>query len=147
MYYEIMSRNLPLEFGFQRRTIRPQNDPINALLSFGYAMLFGNCCVSIIGARLDPDIGLMHDGKGSLVQDLIDPLKAGMIDRVVFKIARESLAASDYEQTPDRCMLNDDLIQKLIRLFQGSIDNGKIDKMVYSYYNSITNNDEFRVLY
>jgi len=48
-------------------------------------MLFGNCCVSLIGARLDPDFGLMHEGKGSLVQDLIDPLKAAMIDMVVFQ--------------------------------------------------------------
>ena len=117
MYYEIMSRNISPDFGFRRRTIRPQADPINAMLSFGYAMLFGNCCVSVIGARLNPDIGLMHEGKGSLVQDLIDPLKTEMIDAAVFQIARESLTTSDYEQIPDRCMLSDELIHKLIRLF------------------------------
>lgn len=147
MYYEIMSRNISPDFGFRRRTIRPQSDPINAMLSFGYAMLFGNCCVSVIGARLDPDIGLMHEGKGSLVQDLIDPLKTEMIDTVVFQFARESLNTSDYEQTPHRCMLSDELTQKLIRLFHDTINDGKIDEMVYSYYNSITSNDEFRVRY
>ncbi len=147
MYYEIMSRNIPPDFGFRRRTIRPQSDPINAMLSFGYAMLFGNCCVSIIGARLDPDIGLMHEGKGSLVQDLIDPLKTEMIDRVVFQIARESLSPPDYEQTPDRCMLSDELIQKLIRLFHNTINNEKIDELVYNYYNSITDNGPFRDQY
>ena len=109
MYYEIMSRNIPPDFGFRRRTIRPQSDPVNAMLSFGYAMLFGNCCVSLIGARLNPDCGLMHEGKGSLVQDLIDPLKAGMIDTIVFQIAREYLSPCDYELTPGRCMLSDDL--------------------------------------
>lgn len=147
MYYEIMSRNIPPDFGFRRRTIRPQSDPINAMLSFGYAMLFGNCCVSVIGARLDPDIGVMHQGKGSLIQDLIDPLKTDMIDMAVFQIARESLSASDYELTPDRCMLSDDLTKNLIRLFHETINNEKIDEMVYSYYNSIMNNDEFRVQY
>ena len=147
MYYEIMSRNIPPDFGFRRRTIRPQTDPINAMLSFGYAMLFGNCCVSVIGARLDPDIGVMHQGKGSLIQDLIDPLKTDMIDMAVFQIARESLSASDYELTPDRCMLSDDLTKNLIRLFRETINNEKIDEMVYSYYNSIMNNDEFRVQY
>lgn len=147
MYYEIMSRNTPPDFGFRRRTIRPQSDPINAMLSFGYAMLFGNCCVSLIGARLDPDFGLMHDGKGSLVQDFIDPLKAAMIDRVVFQIARESLTPSDYEQTPNRCILSDELTQKLIVLFHSTINNEKIDELVYSFYNAITNNGEFRVRY
>ena len=83
----------PWNLDFTRRTVRPQTDPVNAMLSFGYAMLFGNCCVSVIGARLDPDHGFMHDGKGSLVQDLIEPLKAGMVDSIVFQIARESLTA------------------------------------------------------
>lgn len=147
MYYEIMARNISADFGFRRRTIRPQSDPVNAMLSFGYAMLFGNCCVSVIGARLDPDIGLMHQGKASLVQDLIEPLKAEMIDRIVFQIARESLNSSYYERTQDRCMLSEEFSQKLIRLFHDSIDNDKIDAMVNSYRNSITDNDEFRVPY
>ena len=147
MYYEIMSRNIPPDFGYRRRTIRPQADPVNAMLSFGYAMLFGNCCVSLIGARLDPDSGLMHEGKGSLVQDLIEPLKADMIDRIVFQIARESLNASDFEQIPGRCMLSDDLTKKLIGLFHSTINNKKIDDLVFTLYNAMTNNGEFIIRY
>lgn len=147
MYYEIMSRNTPPDFGFRRRTIRPQSDPINAMLSFGYAMLFGNCCVSVIGARLDPDSGLMHEGKGCLVQDLIEPLKTEMIDSVVFQVARDSLTPPDFEQTPTRCMLSDELIKKMIGLFHTSINNEKIDELVYNLYNAITNNREFIVRY
>ena len=147
MYYEIMSRNIPPDFGYRRRTIRPQSDPVNAMLSFGYAMLFGNCCVSLIGARLDPDSGLMHEGKGGLVQDLIEPLKADMIDGVVFQIARESLGNSDFEQIPGRCMLSDDLAKKLIGLFHSTINNQKIDELVYNLYNAMTNNSEFIIRY
>ncbi len=147
MYYEIMSRNIPPDFGYRRRTIRPHSDPVNAMLSFGYAMLFGNCCVSLIGARLDPDSGLMHEGKGSLVQDLTEPLKADMIDRVVFQIARESLSISDFEQTPGRCMLSEDLTKKLIGLFHSSINNNKIDELVSTLYNAIINKGEFIIRY
>jgi CRISPR-associated endonuclease Cas1 len=147
MYYEIMSRNLPQELGFRRRTTRLQSDPVNAMLSFGYAMLFGNCCVSIIGARLDPDIGLMNEGKGSLVYDLIEPLKSTMIDPVVFRIARESLTSADFDQTQNRCMLSDDLINKMMGLFHTSIDNKKIDEQVFNLYNSMRNQGEFKVLY
>ncbi|MGA2914147.1 MAG: CRISPR-associated endonuclease Cas1 [Methanoregula sp.] len=147
MYYEIMSRNIPPDFGYRRRTIRPQSDPVNAMLSFGYAMLFGNCCVSLIGARLDPDSGLMNEGKGSLVQDLIEPLKADMIDRIVFQIARESLDFADFEKTPGRCMLSDDFTKKLIGIFHSSINDKKIDELVYILYNAITNNNEFIIRY
>ena len=147
MYYEIMARNISSDFGFRRRTIRPQADPVNAMLSFGYAMLYGNCCVSVIGARLNPDVGLMHEGKGSLVQDLIDPLKADMIDAAVFQVAKESLSTSDYEQIPDRCLLSEEFTRKLIRLFQTTINNEKIDEIVDSYFNSITKNEDFRFRY
>jgi CRISPR-associated endonuclease Cas1 len=147
MYYEIMSRSIPPDFGYRRRTIRPQLDPVNAMLSFGYAMLFGNCCVSLIGARLDPDSGLMHEGKGCLVQDLIEPFKADMIDQVVFHVARETLGFSDFEQTPGRCILSDDLTKKLIGFFHISINNKKIDELVFTLFNAMMNNSEFIIRY
>lgn len=147
MYYEIMSRSMPPDLGFRRRTVRPHNDPVNAMLSFGYAMLYGNCCVSIIGAGLDPDTGFMHDGKGSLVNDLIDPLKAGMVDPIVFRIAAESLQTSDYELSSDRCLLADDLIKMMINAFYTSINNQKIHSQVLGLLNAIRNSNEFRVLY
>ncbi|MFA4824443.1 MAG: CRISPR-associated endonuclease Cas1 [Methanoregula sp.] len=147
MYYEIMSRNTKPEFGFRRRTLRPQIDPINAMLSFGYAMLFGNCCVSLIGARLDPDIGLLHEGNGGLVNDIAESMKSEMIDKVVFRIARESLIPEDYELTNDRCMLSDELIRNLIKTFHDTINNNKIDEQVSNLSNAIRNNGEFKALY
>lgn len=147
MYYEIMSRSIPPDFGYRRRTLRPQMDPVNAMLSFGYAMLFGNCCASVIGSRLDPDTGLMQEGKGSLILDLTEPLKADMIDRVVFQIARESLNSTDSEQIPGRCLLSDDLTKKLIGLFHSSINTNKIDDLVSALYTAITSSGEFIIRY
>ncbi|NLB01106.1 MAG: CRISPR-associated endonuclease Cas1, partial [Methanomicrobiales archaeon] len=89
MYYEILSRTLPPELGFRRRADRPYLDPINTMFSIGYAMLYGNCCVSVVGAHLDPDIGMLHEGAGGFVHDLIEPQKAMMIDRTVLRFARE----------------------------------------------------------
>ncbi len=147
MYYEIISRNIPKELGFRRRTIRPQCDPVNAMLSFGYAMLSGNCSVSIIGARLDPDIGLLNDGTYGLVYDLIESFKAEMIDTPVCKIAGESLAPDDFELTPDRCILSDEMVKRLADAFRVTIDNKKIDKQVGNFYRALTENEEFTVMY
>jgi CRISP-associated protein Cas1 len=147
MYYEIMARDLSPDLGFRRRTGRPQIDPVNAMLSFGYAMLYGTCSVSAIGAFLDPDIGLLHDGKGSLIQDLIEPLKTEMVDRFVFQIAKDALKSSDFERTADRCILSDDLIRKMIDLFYTTINAEKINEHVLAFCNSIENNTDFKVQY
>ncbi|MGB7787391.1 CRISPR-associated endonuclease Cas1 [Methanoregula sp.] len=147
MYYEIMSRNLPMDFRFRRRTMRPHIDPINALLSFGYAMLFGNCCVSVIGSGLDPDTGFMHEGNGSLVYDLIDPLKVEMVDSVIFDVARNSLTVADFEITPDRCLLSDELIGTLAKKFHATIQDKKINEWVFHLFASIKNGSEFKIMY
>jgi CRISPR-associated endonuclease Cas1 len=147
MYYEILSRDIPEELRFKRRTVKPQCDPVNAMLSFGYAMLYGNCCVSVIGARLDPDVGLLHEGPGALVQDLIGPFKAEMIDPVVCSTAQNALKPGDYEQTPTRCMLSDALVKKLICAFKKSIDNQKIDRQVNNFLKAIQKMEDFTVMY
>ncbi len=147
MYYEIMSRNMPTDLGFRRRTTRPQIDPINAMLSIGYAMLYGNCYVAVIGAGLNPDLGLMHEGSGSLVHDLVEPLKSEMVDPIVFHLARESLELSDFELTQDRCLISDKIISTMMKLFYTTIITEKVNEQVFNFYNSLRNNSEFKILY
>lgn len=147
MYYEILSRAIPADLGFRRRTPPPQCDVVNAILSFGYAMLYGSGNIAVIGAGLDPDIGMLHDGPGGLVYDLIDPFKAQMIDSVVCTIANDLHDLSDFEMTSTRCMLSDDLIRKLIRIFQKTIDKEKIDRQVENYTKSLAKSESFTMLY
>jgi CRISP-associated protein Cas1 len=147
MYYEIISRDLLPDLGFRRRTLRPQVDPVNAMLSFGYAMLYGNCYVAALGARLDPDLGLMHEGRGGLIYDLVEPLKATTVDTIVLRIAKESLTGSDYELTHDRCMLSDDLIREMMKSFYVTQISDKINQQVYNFSVSLKTGSDFKVLY
>jgi len=147
MYYEIMSRSLPAELGFRRRGTRPHVDPVNAMLSLGYAMLFGNCTVAAAGARLDADSGLLHDGKNSLIHDLIDPLKPGMVDTVVFTLAREGLQEGDYELTPGRCILADDLVREMTGRLHKSINLDTINRQVLGLADALRTGSSFTVLY
>jgi CRISPR-associated protein Cas1 len=147
MYYEIMARSIPSELGYRRRTTVRQSDPVNALLSFGYSLLFGNCCIPVVGERLDPDFGITSVGPGSLIRDLIEPLKASMIDTVVFSFARESLQSSGYEICQDRCIVSDPFIAGLTRLFQTTLDDNKIVGQVTNFKEAILNNRDIRLLY
>lgn len=147
MYYEIISRGLAPDLGFRRRTLRPQLDPVNAMLSFGYAMLYGNCYVAALGARLDPDPGLMHEGRGGLIYDLVEPLKATTVDTIVLRIAKESLTGSDYELTHDRCMLSDNLIREMMKSFYVTQISDKVNQQVYNFSVSLKTGSDFKVLY
>ena len=147
MYYETISRSTNPVFGFRRRTPRPHKDPINSMLSLGYSMLFGNCCVSIIGADLDGDIGVLREGSMSLVLDLIDPLKAKMVDSAVFKIAAEILKEDSYDIGTKRCHLNDEIMDALTDELHRSINQNDIDRCVLSYRDSIAENQPFKINY
>jgi len=147
MYYEILSRSLPPELGFRRRTLRPQVDPVNAMLSFGYAMLFGNCSVAVIGALINPDLGLLHEGRGGLIYDLIEPLKAGTVDPIVLKIAGESITESDFECTHDRCMLSDTLIGAMMKLFYTAQISDRVNEQVFNFSQAMETGTDFKILY
>ncbi len=147
MYYEIMSRSINPVHGYKRRTERPHNDPVNSMLSLGYSMLFGNCCVPAIGANLDLDIGILREGERSLVLDLIDPLKAEMVDSVVFLIAREYLKPENYDSGNRRCHLDDELMEVLTDALHASIDNKKISSNILSYRDSLLSGQAFKISY
>jgi CRISPR-associated endonuclease Cas1 len=147
MYYEILSRTLPPELGFRRRTNRPYRDPVNAMFSLGYAMLYGNCCVSLVGAHLDPDLGMLHEGAGSLVYDLIEPQKAVMVDHTVIRFASEEISEDDYECSEKRCYLDANLSTRLVQEFRDSIDQSRIDTQVQILRDALLTNTEFHVLY
>lgn len=147
MYYEIIARSLPSEHMFRQRTPRPQRDPVNAMLTIGYAMLVGNCLIHVIGSHLDPDGGMLHEGKASLVLDLIEPLKAGMVDKCVFSIARDVLRPKDYECSTSRCYLSDELITHLTAALHKTIKEDVIGENVLSLYNSVMKNSEYQIPY
>lgn len=146
MYYEIMARSIPPEYEFRRRMSRPYQDVINAMLSFGYAMLFGNACIAILGARLDPDAGMLFQGERSLVYDLIEPMKADMIDRPVFSLARGGISPRDYESGGTRTILSDSCMKQLIALFHASINQERIDEQVSVFHDALLGQREFSIV-
>jgi CRISPR-associated protein Cas1 len=47
-------------FAFEERNRRPPRDPVNALLSFVYALLTKDAVTASLAAGLDPYVGLYH---------------------------------------------------------------------------------------
>jgi len=60
------------------RSRRPPLDPVNALLSFAYALMVHDCVAALTAAGLDPDVGFLHadrPGRPSLALDLVEEFR------------------------------------------------------------------------
>jgi len=91
-------------FRFDSRNRRPPRDPMNALLSFLYALLLNDCRSAVEAAGLDPQVGLFHGlrpGRPGLALDLMEEFRPLIADRVAFAlINRRQLGAADFEERP-----------------------------------------------
>ena len=74
---------------FSGRTRRPAKDPVNAMLSFGYALLLNDCLAAATAAGLDGAVGFLHrdrPGRPSLALDLMEELRSVVVDRLVLSL-------------------------------------------------------------
>ncbi len=82
--------NLTGDYPFSGRIMRPPGDPINALLSYGYGVLYGKVLSAIFETYLDPRISFVHEPtfKGyALHLDIADLFKVAVVDSLVLSMA------------------------------------------------------------
>lgn len=84
--FPAMLRSDAVDFEWVSRNRRPPKDPVNALLSLGYALLTKQMTVTLFAIGLDPFMGLMHQpkyGKPALALDLIEEFRPLIVDSTV----------------------------------------------------------------
>jgi len=73
-------------FDFQQRNRRPPRDPVNAMLSFAYAMLTREWTTTLQAVGFDPYLGFYHQpryGRPALSLDLMEEFRPLVADSVV----------------------------------------------------------------
>lgn len=95
---------VPEGFTFVGRIRRPPMDPVNALLSFGYALLRTRCLAAAEHVGLDPQVGFLHPvrpGRPSLALDLMEELRAPVVDRLALTlINRQQVTTKSFDVEP-----------------------------------------------
>ena len=98
-------------FHMNNRNRRPPKDPINALLSFGYAMLTRTFTVALSAIGLDAQRGFFHQpryGRAALALDMMEPFRPLVIDSAVLTaINNGEVQAKDFIVTPLGANLTD----------------------------------------
>lgn len=91
---------LPDYFSFRGRVRRPPTDPINALLSFSYALLANDCKSALESVGLDSAVGFYHKdrpGRPGLALDLMEEFRASLADRTVLSLVnRKQIKPEDF---------------------------------------------------
>ncbi len=80
-------------FDFTRRNRRPPGDPVNALLSFGYAMLAKEALAAVLAVGFEPGVGVYHSrrpGRPSLALDLMEEFRPLIVDSTVLSVINTS---------------------------------------------------------
>ncbi|MBI3412904.1 MAG: CRISPR-associated endonuclease Cas1 [Candidatus Aenigmarchaeota archaeon] len=112
-YFGCLSRILP----FTERQ-HEAKDPFNAMLNYGYGILYSEVERACIIAGLDPYLGFMHTdryNKPSLVLDMIEQFRQPVVDRAVINLfSRKQIEDSDFEQSGKVFMLSKKGREKLI---------------------------------
>lgn len=122
------------DFAFTTRNRRPPLDNINAILSFAYTILAGDCANALSSVGLDPYVGFMHGdrpGRMSLALDLMEELRPIVADRFVLTLINtKAIQASHFEKQKDGAVL---LNEDGRKVFFGAWQNHKKETLTHPY--------------
>lgn len=119
-------RDFDAQWDFRARNRRPPLDPVNAMLSFGYALLAKECTVALVTEGLDPWWGLFHQprhGRPSLALDLMEEFRPVIVDSaVVTAVNTGMVTASGFQVSGGGCSLRDTGRKAFIRAYEARLD-------------------------
>ena len=93
-----------LSFNMSHRNRRPPTDPVNAMLSFGYAMLTRTFVTTLSATGFDVYRGFYHQpryGRPALALDIMEPFRPLIVDSTVVNVINTGvIKASDFTRAP-----------------------------------------------
>lgn len=109
--FDDMIKLLQNELVFEKRSRRPPENEVNALLSFLYMLLKNDVQSALECVGLDPAAGFLHalrPGRPSLALDLMEELRAPLCDRLALSLINlKQLKANDFENKSGGFILTD----------------------------------------
>ncbi len=110
------------EFSFTTRNRRPPTDPVNALLSFAYALLTRAFTTIVSAVGLDPYLGLYHrmrHGRPALALDMMEPFRSIVADSCVLQVINNrEVQTTDFVFNGPACSLKPGGRKALLRAFE-----------------------------
>jgi CRISP-associated protein Cas1 len=123
----LLRDEVPSELRFTMRSRRPPKDRFNALLGFGYSLLYSAVLRAVIAVGLEPAIGFFHTPRSAahpLVLDLMELFRLsvwdipllGSVNRLQWNLVE------DFSVTSGRVWLSDVGRKKAIEIFEKRLE-------------------------
>lgn len=129
-------RGKEIGFDFRKRNRRPPKDPVNALLSFGYAMLAREWTVTLSAIGMDPYRGFYHQirhGRPALALDMMEPFRPLVADSTVLTVINNGeLRPSDFIHCAAGCNLKAEGRKRFIAAFERRLEQ-EITHPIFKY--------------
>jgi CRISPR-associated protein Cas1 len=123
-------------FALTSRSRRPPLDPINALLSFLYAMLGHDARAACEAVGLDPQVGFLHrdrPGRAGLALDLIEEFRPYLADRPALSLVnRGQVRAGGFVRAESGGVSMDDAIRRAVLV---AYQKRKQEEVVHPFLN------------
>lgn len=114
------------QFSMAGRTRRPPTDPVNALLSYAYALLLKDIVAILLGVGLDPYLGVLHRprfGRPALALDLAEEFRPLIADSVVVNVLNNGeLNERDFIRRAGAVTLTPDGRRTMIKAYERRLD-------------------------
>ncbi|NJE26644.1 type I-B CRISPR-associated endonuclease Cas1 [Thermococcus sp. MV5] len=111
-YYALWDETLPEEFKIIKRTRRPPQNEMNALISFLNSRLYATIVSELYNTQLSPTISYLHEPgerRFSLALDLSEIFKPMIADRVANRLVKQGIIKKDhFRDDLNGVLLNDE---------------------------------------
>lgn len=120
--FDAMLKTDESEMMFEKRSRRPPENRVNAMLSFAYMLLKNDTQSALESVGIDPAAGYLHTlrpGRPSMALDLMEELRAPLCDRFVISLINlKQITASDFDAEGIEYKLKDKARRKVIQEWQ-----------------------------
>ncbi len=128
VYFEAFGRMLLDKLGFPGRKKHPSTDPVNALLSLSYTMIFNEISSLLDGLGFDPYLAYYHSidyGRTSLASDLMEEFRAPIADRLTLNLMNNRIFKQEdfYTNPGDGVYLKHESLKRYFVEYEGTLNN------------------------
>src|SRR5450755_1492125 len=126
LYWSIVKSVLPATVQWPGRETRGAKDLFNALLNYGYGVLYTQVERALLLAGLEPYAGFLHTdrpGKPSLVLEVIEEFRQCVVDRTIIGLLNKRVPLEQDEEQLLTLDTRHKVAEKILERLDGSAEN------------------------